>query len=512
MTSKTIYRQHKTHERKPMTSQRSLTGMALLFLLALLPACGDHDGGSGTARVTAVIGTAGGTLTGPDGVQVEVPPGALDQPTEIGIARSAVGAPEVPDAYPVAGNVYELTPHDVLFNLPVTVRAPVPSGASGTTVFMASLGEDWNLKDAVVANGVAEWERNSFSHMYMGLMCFIPVSMENDPYWCVQSWSYARITTTPAQALTLTSVPHVIDGDAGSYRVDQAATLHLKSHPSVAGNCRNVAVKFFRSRFNESTQAWSPRQLLSTQRPALTVVGSRLDGTATFDLPFTYLDNGKNHFSMVVSYDCPGVLRAYSTVVGYDYANYRSHKLGDGMLVVGNITQPTVFYAVGGAVSGLTGSGLVLQNNGGDNLAVTADGAFSFGGAVAAGANYSVSVQTQPSGQSCSVQNGSGTANADVTNVAVSCGALALGVSPANPTAVGCSVDTVTFTASGGTAPYTWTTSEGGSTNLTVTSATQAQWRDGSDNFCGASGTVTISVTDAVGATASATMTVQDGL
>jgi len=79
-------------------------------------------------------------------------------------------------------------------------------------------------------------------------------------------------------------------------------------------------------------------------------------------------------------------------------------------------------YAVGGAVSGLTGTGLVLQNNGTDDLTVAADGSFTFATKLLDGTNYSVIVSTQPIGQTCSVTNGSGTiAAADVTNVAVAC-------------------------------------------------------------------------------------------
>ena len=86
-----------------------------------------------------------------------------------------------------------------------------------------------------------------------------------------------------------------------------------------------------------------------------------------------------------------------------------------------------------------------------------------------------------------------------------------LAISPLAPTAKGCSSDKVLFTASGGTPPYTWSTSEGGTTNLTVKSPTQVEWTDGADNFCGKGGTVTITVTDSLGATASAVMTVTPG-
>ncbi len=81
-------------------------------------------------------------------------------------------------------------------------------------------------------------------------------------------------------------------------------------------------------------------------------------------------------------------------------------------------------FTVGGSVSGLEGSGLVLQNNGGDDLAVSADGSFTFATALADGSGYDVTVLSQPASpsQTCSVSNGNGTlAGADVTNVQISC-------------------------------------------------------------------------------------------
>lgn len=71
-----------------------------------------------------------------------------------------------------------------------------------------------------------------------------------------------------------------------------------------------------------------------------------------------------------------------------------------------------------------------------------------------------------------------------------------LSVSPTATSAYGCSTDTVTFTASGGTGPYTWSTSEGGTTNLSGPTGTTVDWQDTSDNFCSTGGTVTVTVTD----------------
>jgi hypothetical protein len=55
-------------------------------------------------------------------------------------------------------------------------------------------------------------------------------------------------------------------------------------------------------------------------------------------------------------------------------------------------------YTVGGTVSGLSGT-VVLQDNGGDNLSVTASGSFTFAISLAAGAAYDVTVQSNPTGQ-----------------------------------------------------------------------------------------------------------------
>jgi 6-phosphogluconolactonase len=81
-------------------------------------------------------------------------------------------------------------------------------------------------------------------------------------------------------------------------------------------------------------------------------------------------------------------------------------------------------YTVGGMVTGLRGSGLVLHNSDGSALPVSAAGAFTFGTGLVNGAAYAVTVQTQPTNpnQICVVTNGSGTmGTGNVTNVAVAC-------------------------------------------------------------------------------------------
>jgi hypothetical protein len=77
---------------------------------------------------------------------------------------------------------------------------------------------------------------------------------------------------------------------------------------------------------------------------------------------------------------------------------------------------------IGGNVTGLVGSGLVLQNNSSDDKPIAAAGEFTFDTPLQPGEPYDVTVFTQPEGQICSVFNGSGSVpDEDVTNVFVDC-------------------------------------------------------------------------------------------
>ena len=79
---------------------------------------------------------------------------------------------------------------------------------------------------------------------------------------------------------------------------------------------------------------------------------------------------------------------------------------------------------IGGSVTGLAGSGLVLQNNGADDESIAVDGLFTFATLLTPGASYSITVATQPSDpvQLCYVANGSGAVSVEgVDDVLVTC-------------------------------------------------------------------------------------------
>jgi len=89
------------------------------------------------------------------------------------------------------------------------------------------------------------------------------------------------------------------------------------------------------------------------------------------------------------------------------------------------ITCTTKTFAVGGTISGLTGTGLVLQDNAGDNLTVPANATtFTFATPLASGSSFAVTVLTQPATQTCVVSGGTGTIGASaVTSVVINCAA-----------------------------------------------------------------------------------------
>jgi large repetitive protein len=97
-------------------------------------------------------------------------------------------------------------------------------------------------------------------------------------------------------------------------------------------------------------------------------------------------------------------------------------------------------FTIGGNATGLQGT-VTLNLNGGSPLSIGSNGSFTFATPVSFGGNYSVTVATQPVGQSCSVSNGSGSLlTNNVQNISISCvpntftlGGTSRGVSANNP-------------------------------------------------------------------------------
>ena len=146
------------------------------------------------------------------------------------------------------------------------------------------------------------------------------------------------------------------------------------------------------------------------------------------------------------------------------------------------ITCHTLSFTLGGSISGLTSSGLVLTNSS-DTLTITPNSStFTMGRSVAYGGAYNITVQNQPTGQTCSVANGSGTMNSsNITAVNITCSINSYTIS-GNITGLNTSglkltnSDTVTAASSATGFTFTNRVAYGGSYSATISSQPKGQF------------------------------------
>jgi hypothetical protein len=128
----------------------------LAAALALLLAAGCGSSKSSTPRATpgkptpgapVVVDAAGGTVAGPAGVTVTVPPGATAAPVTITASSAGADAPAPPPDANVVVPAISLTPHGAAFARPVAIELPVPVAAIPEghrgVVLKAEVGGEW---------------------------------------------------------------------------------------------------------------------------------------------------------------------------------------------------------------------------------------------------------------------------------------------------------------------------------------------------------------------------------
>ena len=154
---------------------------------------------------------------------------------------------------------------------------------------------------------------------------------------------------------------------------------------------------------------WAPGLVLANGADTLSVPAR----SGVFTMP-TALPAGA-HYAIAVQTQPAGL----TCVVSNGSGTIAAAPVSDILIACG-----TGAYTIGGSITGLGTSGLVLAN-GADTLAVQANAvSFSMPAAVPSGANYNVTVQRHPAAQSCTVSNPSGVVvNADVGSIGVSCAA-----------------------------------------------------------------------------------------
>jgi uncharacterized delta-60 repeat protein len=146
----------------------------VLMLTLMLIACGggEDGGGAGSAgapRSSAVIGPAGGTLLGPNGSKVVIPPGALSADAVIGIEQTSAGAPALPAGFAAFGQMFAFTPHGTAFAVPVTITLPFDAAAapagSAPALYKTNAQNQWEqLTNAKLGVDGLSAEVTSFSY------------------------------------------------------------------------------------------------------------------------------------------------------------------------------------------------------------------------------------------------------------------------------------------------------------------------------------------------------------
>lgn len=105
------------------SAARAAVHMLAAALCAALVACGGGGSAPPPSVGQATIDAAGGTVEGPDGVQLVVPAAALATATTVRIARDATGAPELGGAKAISP-VYSVTPHGTQFAESARISIP----------------------------------------------------------------------------------------------------------------------------------------------------------------------------------------------------------------------------------------------------------------------------------------------------------------------------------------------------------------------------------------------------
>jgi DNA-binding beta-propeller fold protein YncE len=357
-----------------------------------------------TFRVTASIGSEGGTLTHPDGVEVVIPPGALSEPTTIGIARVDSGWPTpLPPPRGTSGPIYEFTPHGILFQEPVRVRMPVPTGTTDAHAAVASSEFGWNDVDVIPDQDRVALLRESFSWIRVGTYCAVPIGV-NDPYYCTTAHANTWAVATPTTAIVKTRLDSASSAfSAGWYGAKWAVeesllqSLELYMAYSASPDCANGSVSVWRL-------AQPPRTPILIDEIQVPPSGGWT--TVHLTLPRAMLNPGLNSLRYWYSCSRPN----FSPIGAYED------------MIFDVISNPPPGFLLGGTLNGPAPVGLELQNIYHDVVTVPAGAtSFAFETPFAAGMQYGVAVHTQPNGAHCTVSNGNGVVSGNVTSIVVSC-------------------------------------------------------------------------------------------
>jgi len=270
-------------------------------------------------------------------------------------------------------------------------------------------------------------------------------SSDTEVYVIDSTYPFTTITPSNVSATTSTSVSFLFSanktGSTYECKIDSASFTSCSSPQSLSGLAEGSHTFTVRATDTLSHIEPSPAfvtWLVDTTAPSVSITSpsnsDTVSGSVTISASNSDAGSGISSVQFLLD-NAPigssGTANPYSITWDTTSATNASHTL-DAVArdVAGNYATSSITvtvdntihtYTVGGSISGLSGT-IVLQNNSGDDLTLSSNGSFAFVTGIASGNPYSVTVLTQPSGQTCIVSTGSGTMpSSNVTNVSVTC-------------------------------------------------------------------------------------------
>jgi hypothetical protein len=334
-----------------------------------------------------------------------------------------------------------------------TIGGTVSGLTTGTSVTLLDNGTD-SLK--VSANGTFTFA----TALATGTAFKVTVSTQPTGLYCAVTGGSGKVgtknVTTVKVACGSSSTPHTIGGTVAGLNTGTSVTLLDNGTDSLtvsANGTFTFKTSLLPGAAYKVTVSKQPTGLVCkvaggsgtvgiknvttvkvTCAVATFTIGGTVSGLST-GTSVTLLDNGTDSLTVSANgtfkFKTPLASgKTYSVTVGTQPTGETCTVTGgSGTVGTKNVTTVKVAcassstFTIGGTVSGLnSGTSVTLLDNGTDSLTVSANGTFTFKTALPTGATYSVSVGTEPTGETCTVTNGSGqVGTSNVTNVAVAC-------------------------------------------------------------------------------------------
>jgi serine/threonine protein kinase, bacterial len=388
---------------------RYAQGLAICVMAAALAACGGGGSSASPSASSAKELTAfsiGGALGAIDAtrrtIAIELPFGT-DSHALVATFATTGGAVRVASTAQVSGK----TPND--FNAPVTYIVTADDGSSVMYVVTVAIAASPAKTITAYSIGGTPGTIDEAAHAIV-----VTVPFGTDPHALVATFTttgtsvtigatvQASGTTVNDFASPVAYVVQAADGSTATY------TLTVNIAESSAKGITAFSIDGSTGVIDATARTIDVEVPYATNVAAAVATFSTSGASVSVSGILQASGNGTNDFSHAVTY----------VVTAADGSN--------ATWVVAVAIAPPPTYAIGGTVTWPTiasGNGLVLQDNGADDLALTsANSTFVFASRLSARAAYAVRVKTSADFTRCAVANASGVVtSADIVDVAVTC-------------------------------------------------------------------------------------------